>query len=73
MEHCLQIDIVSTQIEHQHAAVFHLTFKFYGNSTFGLPLSKVIVVDSQVTVEELARKVIALKDTIIPPYYLNGQ
>jgi len=51
----------------------HEDWLYYGNSTFGPPSSKVIVVDSQVTVEELARKVIALKDTIIPPYVFNGQ
>jgi len=51
----------------------HEDWLYYGNSTFGPPSSQVIVVDSQVTVEELARKVIALKDTIIPPYVLNGQ
>ena len=51
----------------------HEDWLYYGNSTFVPPSPKVIVINSEVSVEEFARKVIALKDTIIPPYVFDGQ
>jgi len=51
----------------------HEDWLYYGNSTFVPPSPKVIVINSMGSVQDLARKVISLKDAIIPPSVLDGQ